>query len=312
LEACGASLEVLDLSFQDSLPLVLGTATFPSLHTLGLTYARWLGGGTTAEFEMDFLSRCPNLVRFSGNDETQRSGYLGALTARCPLLEMLSLRIGAIDTAELTALLQACPKVHTIALRSQYGTNPEDIAAVAEHCQRLHSFLLTEPTADMVAAIVPRLPQLEHLVLASGSSETVLPIDILPGQCGNLRSLNLSSFTDFSEPALIALIGTVPLLEELDLRTVMPPCLSDNILRALAKGCPRLRLLRCGGGGRNPNDGNLTVEGFTALMQGCRALEGFDAWNPMWRLAKSAGVPVRRVVSTRWTCAYEDACDWEA
>jgi hypothetical protein len=42
LEACGASLEVLDLSFQDSLPLVLGTATFPSLHTLGLTYASWL------------------------------------------------------------------------------------------------------------------------------------------------------------------------------------------------------------------------------------------------------------------------------
>jgi hypothetical protein len=312
LEVCGASLEVLALSFQDRVSLMLGTAAFPNLHTLGIScpYARWRGGGNTQEFEEDFIRRCPNLMRFNGINESKQCSFLRALTAHCPLLEVLHLQIGVTDAVELTALLHACPRLHTIALRSRYGTKIEDIAAIAEHCPNLRSFLLKELSDDMIAAIIPRLPQMEHLALVSGCSDTVLPIHLLPGRCGNLRSLTLSSVADISEPAFITLLGTVPLLEELDLNTLAQPCLSDNILRALAKGCPHLRRLHCFG--RDPNDRDLTVEGFSALLQGCRALEGLDAWYPVWILAKSAGVPVRQIVNTRWNCAYEDATDWEA
>jgi hypothetical protein len=308
LEVCGASLEVLALSFQDRVQLVQGTVAFPNLHTLGIScpYARWRGGGNTPEFEEDLIGRCSNLISFNGINESKQCSFLRALTAHCSLLEVLHLQIGVTDTAELTALLHACPRLHTIALRSRYGTKTEDIAAIAEHCPNLRSFLLREPSDDMVTAIAPRLPQMEHLALVSGCSETVLPVYLLPGRCGNLRSLTLSSVADISESALISLLGT----EELDLNTLAQPCLSDSILHALAKGCPHLRLLRCFG--RDPNDRDLTVEGFKALLQGCRALEGLDAWYPVWSLAKSAGVSVRQIVNTRWNCAYEDATDWEA
>jgi hypothetical protein len=155
--------------------------------------------------------------------------------------------------------------------------------------------------------IAPRLPQIEHLALTSGSSNTVLPINVLPGRCEHLKSLALSSLNDIPESALIDLLNTVPLLEEISLHTTLGPCISNEILCTLGKVCPRLRRASfiC------LNVGGLTVEGFHALAQGCRALEKVDAWKRVGRIAKAAGIPVCRIQSTRWRGAYESAYDWE-
>jgi hypothetical protein len=151
LVSCGASLEVLSLSFQNSLPLLLGAAEFPLLHTLDLDFTRWYGGETTAEFENDFLRRCPNLLRFSGYDSTGRCAYLRALSTHCPLLQMISLHCKTIDTAELVVALRACTQLHTVVLKSRDGRKTAaDVAAITEHCHNLHSLMLDEPTAEMI------------------------------------------------------------------------------------------------------------------------------------------------------------------
>jgi hypothetical protein len=264
LVTCGSTLEVLSLAFQNSLPLLLGATKFPSLHTLDLGFTRWNGGVTTAEFENDFLHRCPNLIRFSGSDSTGRSAFLRALAKHCPLLQVLSLHCKGIDTAELVVALRACTQLHTVMLKSSEGTKPEDGAAIAEHCHNLHSLLLDEPTADLIDTIVPRLPQIEHLVLRTGSSEVILPIHVLTGRCDQLKSLTLGSLNEIPESALIDLLSTLPLLEEIYLHTVVGPCISNAVLSALGKACSRLRRASfiC------LKAGDVRVEGFRALAQG--------------------------------------------
>jgi hypothetical protein len=309
LEACGATLEVLALTAPDARRLLHEETMFSSLHTLGLENPRWYDSETAANFESDFLRRCPNLVRFSGAAGMEYSAYLRALTLHCPLLQVLSLECSTIDTADLIALLRACTQLHTIMLRplDRY-TKPADIAAIAEHGHNLRSLLLDEPTAEMIDAIAPRLPQIEHLALISGCSWVVLPIDQLVGHCGNLRSLKLTCLQELSEPALVALLSGTPLLEELDLKSYREPCLTDIVLRALGKSCPRLRLLSFSTA--DPKD--ITADSFKALAQGCRGLQGFAGGYTTWKLAREAGIPIRRIVSKRWDGVFEAAYNWVA
>jgi hypothetical protein len=206
-------------------------------------------------------------------------------------------------------VLQACKHVHTIVLLTRDGTKTAaDVAAIAEHGHKLHSLMLDEPTAEMIDAMAPRLPQIEHLALVSGSSRLVLPIDRLSGRCSHLRSLMLTTMRDLPESKLIALLSGMPLLEELVAKSLLGSCLTDNILCALGKLCPHLRRLRLSLHCMDPIDP--AVESFHALAQGCRALEAVECDNVVGPIARAVGIPVRDFTCPRWQGAYENAGYW--
>jgi hypothetical protein len=223
-----------------------------------------------------FLRHCPNLQHIYSTELDDTEDCLHTLAQSCPSLTALHYGYRYEDSGvysdhtALGAVLLACKELHTLNFLTREVITHGHVAAVAEHGQKLKSLRIVLGVeglqdADCISILAPRLSRLEHLGLDSLENPTEDSLRLLAQHCQRLVGLDLSGFQEpGGSPALASLITALPGLQELDLSFVH--CLDDNTLAAMGESCARLQRLRiCFTQG-------FTVEGITALVQGCAAL----------------------------------------
>ena len=90
-------------------------------------------------------------------------------------------------------------------------------------------------TDEALGALLPWLPALTHLSLASCSRLTSAALAHLARHCRRLRTLHVHQLVDVSEAALVAAVTQLPSLREVGLDEI--PAVTDATLDALALHC---------------------------------------------------------------------------
>jgi hypothetical protein len=182
----------------------------------------------------------------------------------------------------LAKVFKSCRLLDTLCFSSCARTCAEHVAAIVEHGRSLRAFSshegkLRAPVQLQARqlGLQARLPQLEHLALHSLHCASDALILLVAGHCGRLKSLSRPRLRGASSAALVTLFSRLPLLEELDLSYCY--VVTNEVLRAILQGCPRLRRVSLVGSLSRYQlnvygcDDSL-LESLTALLTGCASL----------------------------------------
>lgn len=148
---------------------------------------------------------------------------------------------------------------------------------------------------DSIAALVRSSQQLHTLRLVNGSNSERSVDDILLS-CNHLTTLRLYMW----ECNLTASVGR-PTLVHLDMRGCR---ISDEVLVAIGKHCPKLETLRCFARYQTRAAG-FTDVGMLAVLNGCPLLRTADA-----KYACTLSTEVRVQMATRWTYSRLHLHEW--
>jgi hypothetical protein len=278
LDSCANCLRDLNLVIQGPAPAFPWSINrkFPNLIRLHLHCEH---GFDELEWQFHLLERCPRLLSFTYcGDLSPETSCLSTLAAHCPQLQELHCECGSPTPTSLINVLLSCRGLHTIDFMASYEISPQHLAALVQHGASIRAFRTQRAESYIVSLLCPWISQLQHLALDSLDCESDAPIQLIAQHCGQLESLSLQELSGASAGALVELFTRLPRLAELDLASAY--AVSNDVLLAIAKHCPRLRRICLDGFPRNSSadpDGKYSCntslqEGFTAMLTGCREL----------------------------------------
>jgi hypothetical protein len=162
-----------------------------------------------------------------------------------------------------------CPALRTVEFVNAINFSEAQMAAFAKHFGRLTAFRSLTIQNDDFAVLLPQLRSLQHLALGGLIVSGPAALTTLARHCGQLRSLSIVSWGGTIPPeSVLAVCRNLFSVEELSWTHTQASWVTDDVLRAIAAHCPRLRFVSIGGWGVSP----CTLDGVAALVLSCPLL----------------------------------------
>lgn len=212
---------------------------------------------------------CKNLKRFDGNYNQEN----GTLDAWIQLLTMTGATLESVrgeppyqpfNQHLISVVAKCCPNLRSYEVKGIYLT-PGSLRTLMENCPHLTSLETTNSRmADEGLQVLAELGTgLKTLILTSSGEFTDEGMVAMLKTCTQLQILDLYGVFSLSLPTFRAIGQYCPLLEELELSC--QEGLTGAGLCAIARGCPRLRLVGIGGTA-------ITNRGLADLLRTCPRL----------------------------------------
>jgi hypothetical protein len=131
--------------------------------------------------------------------------------------------------------------LHTISLHTDREGTEQRLAEIMQHCGQFRALRIPLAQPSAIRLLLPRLSAFHHLALHNLECSTDAPIRLLSAHCGQLRGLSLHGLIGVTPAALVVLLSSLPLLQELDLSYIR--CLTADVLDAIGATCKNLRVI---------------------------------------------------------------------
>jgi len=221
---------------------------FHSLTSLNLNGCPLL----TDDAVISAMTRCPNLTRLSLYwDPSLSDKSLQAIASSQCASKLVHLNLSGMRHATdvgMVAVAEACPNLTHLDMTRMETLRDDSLIAVAKNCPQLRYLNLYACAHFLdpgVVAIAQGCPLLEFVDLCGTHSVTDVSIQALASGCPRITSLNLTWVTKIGDASLEAIGEHLRALCFLSVHGNRR--MSDEGVRHIAKGCPKLEVLDVNG-----------------------------------------------------------------